>query len=319
MCISPGSAAKPLLSSLVTLLSIFCSGTTAAGTIVEVQTSLGDFYIEVNEQAAPITGSNFLNYVRSGRYNNTFIHGATGGTLIRGGGYSLDSCTSGPQPIATDDPIPLESTGLSNLHGTIAALRPSAEPDAATSQWFINLGNDPVLDTLDGGYAVFGKVLGDGLNVVQKISVANPVSLGFFLETPSINYFETILDCQFFSRDNLVQVLMSVVTEDSGNNIATATYNPTSATVDINLDLGSTGFTRISFDVTLSALLPTIQADLDSAFDLQGPVPNMATYDEISGELVIPSIAVDGEIEFRNVIFDLTDPETATFTLRSFD
>ena len=188
-------------------------------------------------------------------------------------------------------------------------------PNAATSQWFINLGNDPALDTQDGGYAVFGKILGAGLDVVQAISIANPVSLGFFLETPSVNYFQTSVDCQQFSRDNLVLVIMSVVTEDTDNSIATASYSPVSATLDVNLDLGS--YTHISFDVVLTDTPPTIRARLDSAFDLPGPVPNMATYNEISGELLIPSIAVEGGIEYRNVLFDLSDPDTATFTLRS--
>ncbi|MFZ8955717.1 MAG: peptidylprolyl isomerase [Pseudohongiellaceae bacterium] len=164
-------------------------GATIAGTIVEVQTSFGNFYLEIDEESAPVTGGNFLNYVRSGRYNNTFIHGAIGGSLIRGGGYTYTNCADGPQRIELDDPIPLEDTGLSNLNGTIAALRPSSELNGATSEWFINLGADTTLDTQDGGYAVFGRVLGDGLNVVRNISLANLVRWVSFWKLPHPTIF----------------------------------------------------------------------------------------------------------------------------------
>ncbi len=290
------------------------------GTIVEVQTSLGEFYIEVDEQAAPVTAGNFLNYVRSGRYNNTFIHGATGGSVIRGGGYTFSDCNVGPEEIETDDPIPLEQTGLSNLDGTIAALRPSADINGATSQWFINLGNDPTLDTLNGGFAVFGKVLGNGTEVVNAISIGQPVRLApFFLETPSINYFEDNFSCQNFSRDNLVHVLMNIVEEDSGNDVPSADYNPGTSTLGVNLDLGDDGYTHLSFTVEETAASISLRANLESAFDLQTPRPNMATYNKVSGELLIPSIAVDGTILYRNVVLDLQDLISASFSLRSFE
>lgn len=296
----------------------FClTSTTFAGTIVEVQTSLGSFFIELNEEAAPVTAGNFLNYVTSGRYNNTFIHGTTGGSLIRGGGYTYNSCTVGPEPIQTDGAIAFEETGLSNLDGTIAALHPSGNANGATSQWFINMGNDPGLDTQDGGYAVFGKVLGDGLDVVRSISVANVVRLGFFLETPTTNYFESGVDCKLFSRDNLIMVLMSVLNADRA--AATADFDPLAQSITINLDLGAAGFTKIPFSVDMDSTQTAITAQLDAAVDLQQPVPNMASYNVVSGQLTLPSIAVGGEIVYRNVIFDLIDSATATFELRSYE
>ena len=297
-------------------LCIF-SAAGVAGTVVEVQTSLGTFFIEVDEDAAPVTACNFLNYVISGRYNNTFIHGAAGGSLLRGGGYTYDSCTIGPEHIPTDAPIALEETGLSNLDGTIAALHPSGNPDGATSEWFINLVNDIGLDTQDGGYAVFGWVLGDGLDVVRSISVANVVRLGFFLETPTTNYFETGVDCQLFSRDNLIMVRMSVFNDNKAT--ATADFEPLTQILGVNLDLGAAGFTRIPFAVAVNGTQISITAQLDAAVDLQQPVPNMASYDAVSGRLHLPSIAVGGEIVYRNVIFDLNDLATATFELRSYE
>jgi len=293
------------------------SGATIAGTIVEVQTSLGNFYLEIDEESAPVTGGNFLNYVRSGRYNNTFVHGATGGSLIRGGGYTYYDCAEGAKRIELYDPIPLEDTGLSNLDGTIAALRPSNDINGATSEWFINLGNDTSLDTLDGGYAVFGKVLGDGLKVVSAISVANLVRLGFFLETPTVNYFASSVNCQQFSRDNLILVRMAVVDEDSL--AATANFDAPSELLEVNVDLGADGFIRVPFVVMVSDEQTLISARLESVVDLQQPVPNMASYDANSGRLTLPSIGIDGEIRYRNVVFELSEATTATFMLRSFE
>lgn len=311
-------ALKSLSLGITATASLLLGNQSLAGTIVSVQTSLGEFYVEVDEQAAPITAGNFLNYVRNDRYDHTFVHGATGNSVIRGGGFNWEGC--GAAPIETDDAIPKEDTGLSNLNGTIAALRPSQEIDGATSQWFINLGDAPVLDTLDGGYAVFGKVLGNGIDVVRAISVSTPIRLaGLFLETPSINYNEEFLDCQQFSRDNLIQILMDVVTVDSDNSVPSASYDSSTNLITVNLDLQDDGYTNLTFEVDSSAATVVLRGRLETAFDLQTPVPNMATYDEVSGELIIPSIAVDGEILYRDVVLDLQDSLSASFTLRSFE
>ena len=289
----------------------------AAGTLVEVRTSLGNFYLEMNDAQAPNTVANFLNYVNSGRYNSTFIHGAVGGTYIRGGGYVFNGCSSGIAPIPTDAPIPAEATGLSNLDGTIATLRPSANPDGASSQWFINLGDDPSLDTRDGGYVVFGKVLGAGRSVVHDISNARPLQLGFFNETPTLNYFEEQYDCAKLSRDNLVQIIMSVVTEDQDQ--ATANYDTASNTLDMNLDLGDQGFFNLSFAVTTEGAQATLLALESTITPLDMPVPNMATYNGLQGRLTLPSIAVDGEILFRNIAFQVSEENVTKFVLTSFE
>ncbi|MEE3086462.1 MAG: peptidylprolyl isomerase [Pseudomonadota bacterium] len=304
-------------SVLSALLCLLVTTIAEAGAIVEVQTSLGTFYLEIDEESAPLTGGNFLNYVRSGRYNNTFIHGAIGGSLIRGGGYTFANCAEGPQRIELDDPIPLEDTGLSNLDGTIAALRPASDINGATSEWFINLGADTGLDTQDGGYAVFGRVLGDGLNIVRNISLANLVRLGFFLETPTTTYFQSSVNCQQFSRDNLILVLMAVVNEDSL--AATASYDAVNELLEVNVDLGVDGFIRVPFAVSVSDDQTIISARLESAVDLHQPVPNMASYDATSGRLTLPSIGIDGEIRFRNIVFELSDATSATFLLRSIE
>ncbi len=142
----------------------------AAQPKVELVTSLGNIVVQLDPQRAPKTVANFLDYVNSGFYKGTIFHRVIPGFMIQGGGFTADM-----QQKPTRPPIPLESqNGLRNLRGTIAMAR-TANPNSATSQFFINVANNASLDypQPDGyGYAVFGKVI-SGMDVVDKI-VAQP-------------------------------------------------------------------------------------------------------------------------------------------------
>ena len=154
----------------------------AADTIVTFVTNLGTFDVQLYDAQVPTTVGNFLQYVNAGSYSNTFFHRSTtydpnGIQIVQGGGFgyvypNFFAVTAGA-------PIPLEA-GLSNLRGTIAMAR-TADPNSATSQWFFNVQDNPGLDPNPGlgidGYAVFGKVVGDGMNVVDAIA-SLPAYLG---------------------------------------------------------------------------------------------------------------------------------------------
>lgn len=137
--------------------------------IVQLQTSLGDIKIELDEQATPITTRNFLDYVNSGFYNGTVFHRVIKGFMIQGGGMDTKM-----QQKSTRESIQNEaSKGLKNEIGTISMARTNA-PHSASSQFFINVANNDFLnyrnETPDGyGYCAFGRVI-DGLDVVKKIS-----------------------------------------------------------------------------------------------------------------------------------------------------
>ena len=145
--------------------------TSVTGQVVQFRTSLGTYNVEMLPAAAPASVTNFLSYVNGGRYANTFIHRSDKGLgVIQGGGYAVTN----PNPIsvgriATDAPIALEYN-LPNVRGAIAMARTSAL-NSATSEWFINTVDNSV--TLgagnNGGYAVFGRVIGTGMNVVDAI------------------------------------------------------------------------------------------------------------------------------------------------------
>ncbi len=136
---------------------------------IEIKTSLGMIQLELYRDKAPQTVNNFLRYVDSGHYRGTVFHRVIPGFVIQGGGFTADL-----KQKSTDPPIKNEANnGLSNQVGTIAMAR-TGVIDSATSQFYINVGDNVSLDfreptTSGHGYAVFGKVTG-GMEVVQAIA-----------------------------------------------------------------------------------------------------------------------------------------------------
>jgi cyclophilin family peptidyl-prolyl cis-trans isomerase len=133
---------------------------------VTMETSKGTIELELDADKAPISVSNFVNYVKKGFYDGTIFHRVIPGFMIQGGGF-----TENMEQKTADKPIPKESkNGLKNDRGTIAMARTS-DPNSATAQFFINVANNDNLNypSFDGfGYAVFGKVT-KGLDVVDAI------------------------------------------------------------------------------------------------------------------------------------------------------
>lgn len=152
-------------------------------TKVEMKTTLGDMMLELDADAAPITVKNFLEYVNDGFYAGTVFHRVINGFMIQCGG--MDRNLS-PKP--NNDPIVNEaSNGLKNDRGTLAMAR-TADPDSATSQFFINHRDNDFLNysgpTPDKiGYAVFGKVT-DGMDVVDAIANVKTTRKGYYDDVP---------------------------------------------------------------------------------------------------------------------------------------
>ena len=134
--------------------------------VVAMETTAGTIKIEVFTDKAPVTAKNFLGYVNSGFYTGTIFHRIVPDFVVQGGGYLVDMT-----PKLTKPGIKNESkNGLKNLRGTLSMAR-HADANSATSQFFINLKDNPHLDPLPGGwgYAVFAKVV-EGMEVVDKIA-----------------------------------------------------------------------------------------------------------------------------------------------------
>ena len=137
--------------------------------MVVISTSQGDIHLELDTENTPATAENFLNYVRSGFYNNTIFHRVISGFMIQGGG--LDSEMKQKSP---NEPIKNEAKNAKpNKRGSIAMAR-TMDPHSATAQFFINVADNAFLnysgDHMQGyGYCVFGEVVA-GMDVVDAIA-----------------------------------------------------------------------------------------------------------------------------------------------------
>ncbi len=161
--------AKSILFLGLALL-VLTSVLTRAGTMVEIGTPVGSMTLELYDDEKPVTVANFLEYIESGRYETLFAHRLEPGFVLQSGGYTLvnNMVTSVP----TDPPITNEYSDdpqFSNTFGTIAMAKVDGNPDSATSQWFLNLGDNSGLDSVNGGFTVFGRVVA-GLDVLAKFN-----------------------------------------------------------------------------------------------------------------------------------------------------
>ena len=157
-------------------LALALAGAPAWAQKVRLATSEGDIVLELEREKAPRTVDNFVGYVKSGHYDGTIFHRVIPTFMIQGGGMKPDMGEK-----KTLSPIPLESrNGLSNVRGAVAMAR-TGDPNSATAQFFINVGDNVFLDqpqARDGnGYAVFGRVV-EGMDVVEKIRTVPTQSAG---------------------------------------------------------------------------------------------------------------------------------------------
>lgn len=131
---------------------------------VKLQTTMGDIVIEMQNQAAPNTVKNFLQYVESGFYDGIIFHRVMPGFMIQTGGFNAQM-----QQKPANAPVRNEFK-ISNTRGTVAMAKLGGDPDSATCQFFISVAdNSSNLDHQNGGFTVFGKVI-EGMDVVDKIA-----------------------------------------------------------------------------------------------------------------------------------------------------
>jgi peptidyl-prolyl cis-trans isomerase A (cyclophilin A) len=154
---------------------------------VQMMTTLGEIELLLCSADVPATVDNFLQYVDEGAYTNTgFVHRSVQENIfiVQGGGFFINSGTF-IDSVTTRPPIARELVGLENLRGTIAMAR-TDDPNSATSQWFINVQDNPQFDS---GYAVFGEVT-LGMDVVDAMAAQTIWALNSspFGETPLIDY-----------------------------------------------------------------------------------------------------------------------------------
>ena len=247
---------KKLNVVLVALLSVATAQaqTDSDRTTVYVNTVLGSFSIELLDDVSPNTVANFLNYVRDGDYDGTFFHRAIPGFILQGGGFSMG--TDGEVSEVPSDPPVANEFRVSNIRGTIAMAKVGGNPNSATNQWFVNLAdNSANLDAQNGGFTVFARVIGDGMDIVDAI-VAQPISnfSGVFSDTPTIDYFSGAV-----SREHLVNINNMTVIESrlTSTGIASPASAPTGTSVLFTVTV-TPGTNPASTGITVTADLSSI-------------------------------------------------------------
>ncbi|MDO6747737.1 peptidylprolyl isomerase [Gilvimarinus sp. 1_MG-2023] len=242
--------------------TLYLCASAALATTVQFQTVMGDFEVNLYDQDTPETVANFLEYVDSGAYENTFMHRSVPSFVVQGGGFSFDLDNDSVSAIATNEPVVNEPV-FANVRGTIAMAKPSFQPDGATNQWFINLTDNTSLDTNTGGFTVFGEVTGNGMAIVEAIADLPTADFSpsifwnsiAFEDVPLRDYSqEDMNDGILATEENIVLIQNIMVLDAATDTAAGLNPPPTTATADSGNDGDSSGGGG-SFGLRLLALL----------------------------------------------------------------
>ncbi|WP_297326039.1 peptidylprolyl isomerase [Nitrosomonas sp.] len=283
-----------------------------ANPIACFSTNMGQFCIELFETKTPLTTANFIDYINSGAYNNGIFHRSIPGFVIQGGGYKLVDGSNGKTlaPVTTFPPITNEFK-ISNTRGTVAMAKLPDHPDSATSQWFVNLSdeNSRNLDFQNGGFTVFGRVIFDGMNVIDAIAALRPTSLnlgGSSTPVPLINFNGTQV-----LVSNFVQINQIAVTD------ATGVFSE--GIVSFAVDIGTDAALEVSLRLIEDSPNYVFELDQATITTLPTKPADIATFSSQNGELRIPSVMINASTVVHNVVMQLTNPQSYQFTLISFD
>ena len=301
----------PVKLCLVLAASFLLSMQSASATTVRVITSLGNFSIELFDDVTPVTVANFLNYVNSGRFNGTLIHRSVSNFIIQGGSFSFDASSRKIVSVATDAAIQNEFN-VPNTRGTVAMAKLGGDRNSATNGWFVNLAdNRENLDSQNGGFTVFGRVIGDGMTVVDSIAAQPTFTLAGLTDFPLINYVSGAI-----VTSNFVNIAIAVEEEPAP---APNYFDEVTGLLRVTVDAGTLGLASMAFSITTTEPDVVVQLDLSSVGVLTETVAKIATFDAKTGRLVLPELVVSGEVAFRNLSFILSDTEQLSFTLESFE
>jgi len=215
---------------LTAALSIFATSAcllpkNSDATVVEFQTVMGNFEVNLYDNATPTTVANFLDYVNNGAYTSSIMHRSVPGFIVQGGGFGFN--LAWPATAIPANPAITNEPEFSNLRGTIAMAKTS-QPDSATNQWFFNLAdNSANLDLQNEGFTAFGEVVGNGMDVVDAIAALQRFNFGApFNELPLRSNNGGDPDAT-----NLVIVTAIVVTDTTVDSAGAAGLNPTPNTL----------------------------------------------------------------------------------------
>lgn len=214
-----------LTFSVSMLFTVYCYGSEVVRANFTFQGDNKPIDITLFDNISNTTVLNFLSYIDDGSYNSLIVNRSVSGSIIQSGAYTFnqlsgdgtfsyagnDIFNGGLQPVSSKGSVSNEFK-LSNLRGTIAMAKIPGQVDSASNQWFINLSDNSFLDTANGGFTVFGKILGNGLDTLDTITTIPIYDLSSelninnaFISVPLIDYTagSTISE---ISDNNLVKI-----------------------------------------------------------------------------------------------------------------
>lgn len=225
------------LASVLALASV-----SASATIVEFDTVLGKIQVNLYDESTPETVENFLNYVESEAFDNSFIHRSVPDFIVQGGGFFYDGGEDAIKEVDTDASV-INEPEWSNRKGTIAMAKRGNDANSATSQWFFNLDdNHENLDVQNGGFTVFGEVI-SGMSVIEDMAELPRFSLGRPLDNLPLRDFgddEVENDVEVTS-DHLVMIYSVQVIDDAENSAADLDPVPNTLIDEVGKDDGGSG------------------------------------------------------------------------------
>jgi peptidyl-prolyl cis-trans isomerase A (cyclophilin A) len=269
------------------------------GTAVRVNVRLGsqttDLYLALFDSATPLTVANFKNYVTSGAFSSNFFHRSLPGFILQTGGFRFLNDTT-YEPVPTLPPI-VNEPGISNTRGTIAMAKLDGDPDSATSDWFINLAdNSSNLDFQNGGFTVFGRVLGNGMAGIVDVLASVPTYNATFenlawsdlpLIAPSLSRFNFLESSAYLVSPLLYQV--------SSDNPALVTATVTDGVLQLSASATAAGQTTVRLTTT----------------DLEGAT--------LASSFHVTVLSSDPFIAWRQIHFSTTDDTGPAATLADPD
>ncbi len=254
------------LRSAAAMSILALTATSTHATTVRFETVLGDIDVQLFDTATPQTVANFLAYATGCDYNDTMFHRSAtlqNGSpfVLQGGGFNYDgngeTDPNNFQAITSRGDIQNEP-GISNTRGTIAMAKLGGNPDSATSEFFFNLGDNAAnLDNQNGGFTVFGQVLGDGMDVVDAFAALPTFNFGAgaFGDLPLRDFTDTDVLNKPIDDSNLALIHGIHAIDDNADS---------SFLSDLEL---------AALDILLTATAAPATAGLDSADSLAGSTP----------------------------------------------
>ncbi len=294
--------------------------------IARFVTSSGTINVELFQEDTPITVANFLRYANEGIWDGTFFHRSadSGGVpfIVQGGGFSSTTLDA----LENFGGI-LNEFGISNTRGTIAMAKLGGDPDSGSNQWFFNNGdNSANLDNQNGGFTVFGTIVGtSGLDVMDAIAALDKVNAagqgGAFNEVPVLDE-QTVIDNggTVTAGDLVVVSRLSILVDLSGE--AFGQLDDTGAVVITN---NSGEVTITIYDLTQSGALLASSDFVKVKFNgrrvqsivLQDPFPEATVGIYIAGAKNVGTVKDNRKSGDGDIAFVVSDSDIGTISFRN--